>query len=207
MNQVRIYPVLILTVNATDMKKLLFLFTALALVLSACNNDDDDDNGPSGNTLSYDGPNATAPFLPTGLHELAARFTSQELTNYVGQDLAEVSFFLANIPQTCTIKIYGQGTRDAPGTLLYSATVSNSLAPFSWNNHRIQAPIEITGDDLWISIAVTHGGNLQSVGCDAGPADAGGNGDRILLDGNGAWSDYRQLANESINWNIRGIVE
>jgi len=187
------------------MKKLLFLFSALALVLTACNNDDDD-NGPGGaNTINYDGPNATAPFLPTGIHELAARFTSQELTNFVGQDLVEVSFFIANLPQTCTIKIYGEGTRDAPGTLLYSATVSNSLAPFSWNNHRMQAPIAITGEDIWISVSVTHGNNLQSVGCDAGPADA--NGDLILLDGAGAWATYRQLASESINWNIRGIIE
>ena len=187
------------------MKKLLFLLGALALTLAACNNEDNEDNGPAENTISYDGPNATAPFLPTGIHELAARFTSQELTNYVGRELAEVSFFIANIPQTCTIKIYGEGTRDAPGALLYSATVSNSLAPFSWNYHRIQAPIEIGGDDLWISIAVTHSNDLQSVGCDAGPADP--NGDLILLDGDGAWSTYRTLANESINWNIRGIIE
>ena len=182
------------------MKKTIWLFGALLLVLSACKKDDNEFDFE--NVINYDGENNTAPFLPAGDHETAARFTATELSEYVGRELIEVSFYIFNIPQACTIKIYNQGDRDKPGTVVYSATVSNSLSPFSWNTHEIRTPVAINGDDLWISIAVTHDLALQSVGCDAGPADP--NGDWLLLSTEQNWSTYRLLANESINWNTRG---
>jgi len=156
------------------------------------------------NTIHYDGPNQTAPVLPAGDYEAAARFTSTELSDYVGRKLIEVNFFMANLPQNCTIRIYDEGGANTPGNVLYSATVSNSLRPFSWNAHEIRNPIDITGKDLWISIGVTHSGTQQSIGCDDGPARS--DGDWLYRDSEQQWSTYRQISGESINWNIRGRV-
>ena len=183
------------------MRKTLLLLSAVLLVLSACKKNDDN---TFENVLNYDGDNATAPFLPGGAHEAAARFTAAEVAEFVGRELIEVSFYISNLPQSCEIRIYDEGDRDAPGTLLYSASVSNSLSANSWNTHELVNPIAINGDDFWINIRVVPGGSQQSIGCDSGPADP--NGDWILLSTGGSWETYRQLANESINWNIRGKV-
>ena len=180
----------------------ILIFTFIAVAFTACS--EDENNFDLDNTLHYDGPNQTAPVLPAGEYEAAARFTSAELAEFVDRQLLEISFFIANLPESCTIKIYGEGSVDEPGNVMYSASVSGSLRPFSWNTHEIRNPIDITGKDIWISIAVTHASTQQSIGCDAGPAHP--DGDWLYRDTEQNWSTYRQISGESINWNIRGRV-
>lgn len=185
------------------MKKVCFLLLALALALSACTKDE---NGfDIENTLHYDSGNQSAPNLPAGQHEAAARFGADKLASYTGRNLTEIYFFLASIPDECTVKIYGPGSSGQPGALLYSATVSKSLKSFDWNRHELRRPIPITGDDLWVSIALTHSTAQQSIGCDAGPAN--GNGDWLYQDLDQAWKTFQaRTRTESINWNIRAKV-
>lgn len=185
------------------MNKWTVIFFAIAAIgFTACT--EDEEGLGLENTIHYDGPNQTAPVLPAGDYEAAARFTSAELSDYVGRKLIEVNFFIANLPQNCTIRIYDEGDAGTPGNVLYSASVSNSLRPFSWNTHEIRNPIDITGEDLWIGVALTHTATQQSIGCDAGPAQT--DGDWLYRDSDQLWSTYRQISGESINWNIRGRV-
>lgn len=183
------------------MNRIALLFLAVSLTLIGCQEDEIIDRE---NLLSYDGPNNTAPLLPIGEYEAAARFTSAELAQYVGQKLVEVSFFIGDLPRDCVVKIYDQGTPTTPGTLLYQASVSNSLNPRSWNNHEVRRPIDITGKDLWIAVNVYHNDVLQSIGCDAGPAIP--DGDWLYEDSDQQWQTFQQRTGESINWNIRGRV-
>lgn len=183
------------------MKKWTFLLLGLALALSACQ---EDENFDLENTLHYDGPNNTAPFLPGGEYEAAARFTSVEQADYVGGKLLEVSFFIADLPQSCIVKIYGEGTADTPGNLLHSVSMSGKLNPFSWNSYELSNPIDITGKDLWVSISFTHSASQQTIGCDAGPAAP--DGDWLYQNDDQDWLSFRQRTGESINWNIRARV-
>ncbi len=190
-------------------KFLVFLFfLSTTLALGSCNNDDDNSPAPEiDQGLYYDGPNATAPILPGGTHEAAARFPAALTGPLAGKELTTVYFFMLGLPQGVQVKIYGQGNNNFPGQLLYTANIRRSeLNDFSWNEHVLTTPLELSGSEIWISIRVVHNNNFQSIGCDSGPRDP--NGDWLLLDGNNQWTTYQLLTNgESINWNIRAKVE
>lgn len=185
------------------MKKfaVLFLLSAFTLSFHSCKKDEDPDRE---NVLRYDGDNNTGPFLPAGYFEAAARFTPNETSKYAGRKLDEISWYLGPAPATCIVKVYGPGTNNAPGALLYEAEVTNNIRTSGWNRHRLSPQIEITGEDLWLSIAFTHSAQQQSIGCDAGPRKA--NGDFLFRDSNNQWTTYQALTQESVNWNIRGLV-
>lgn len=189
------------------MKNSVLLLLALTLFLaSACNNDDDSVDLPTAD-LAYDGAPQTAPFLPAGEHELAARFPASITSGFQGQFLSEIQFYLVNVPTFCEVRIYGENTGDTPGDLLYSADVSGGIGPNGWNIHPIIGDFEITGEDLWLTLRIQHSSETNSVGCDAGPANP--NGDWIFYTGANNWESFRQRSNgeANINWNIRGIVE
>jgi hypothetical protein len=184
------------------MNRILFLsFVVFSLV--ACEKEE----SPS-NVLQYDGNNVTAPILGPGIHEFAVRFTRKELEPYIGRKLAEVSFFAGNNPDGLDLLIYGAGTDKTPGAQLYRARLNNINNP-QWYEHKIAQGVDITGEDLWISIRVTHVQTQQSVGCDAGPSKEGG--DWIKHFDERDWLTFRNYTStasqrENINWNIRGIV-
>jgi len=183
------------------MRKISLLFVLASLVfLVACN--DDEDSRPT-NVLRHDGDNRTAPFLEQGDYEAAARFTAEETMVFEGQLLERVSFFIAELPSTCEVRIYQGGTDQAPGQLVYSADVSNAVEPLQFNDHALRDDITINDEDLWVSIFFSHGGRQQTIGCDAGPRDP--NGDWITE--NQQWTNFQQFSGgESINWNIRVFV-
>ncbi len=182
------------------MKKYTFLFCCLALMMSACQ---DDDNGP--NLLSHDGANVTGPLLQAATWQAAARFTGAETAEFSGLRLTQVEFFMGLAPAEADIFIYGPGVNNQPGDLLYQASVGNSITQTAWNTHRIVSPIELTGQEIWIAVNLVHQFDQQSIGCDAGPAAS--DGDWLFSSLDNQWRTYRERTGESINWNIRGIVE
>lgn len=184
------------------MKSNFFLFALCLLLFGACNKNDDGVSLPD--TLNLDGDNQSAPILPAGIYECAARFNAGLTSEYTGRKLEKVSFFMGEIPAACVVKIYDEGTDTEPGNLLYSADVRSGLSTINWNEHVLTDPIEITGKDLWISIRVAHNGDLQSVGCDAGPAVT--DGDWLFQTSDNDWRTLRQRLPININWNIRGHI-
>lgn len=180
------------------MRQKYLIFFTLALFIVSCGSDEDLDY-----ILSYDGENFSAPILDAGTHEAAVLFTSAETSDYSGQQLIEISWFTGPVaPVRTELKVYSQGTNNTPGSLLYNANVSNGLSLQAWNKHTLATPVDITGQDLWISVLVEHDIQQQSIGCDAGPNVT--NGDWLMSDT--SWSTYTARTGESINWNIKGTV-
>lgn len=183
--------------------KRFILFCLVVGSIFSC--DPDGDNGPS--VLSYDGPNETSPIRPDGLHEFAAQFTSDLTMPFQGRQLEMVRFFLTQEVDELRVRIYGEGTGSTPGNLLYEFDLTNRQTAGTFNEHRLSDPVDITGDDLWISMAVRLGGVQQSIGCDAeGSGQAGG--DWLFFEGDNQWLTFRQRTNgqASVNWNIQGVV-
>lgn len=154
--------------------------------------------------LQYDGDNLTGPILEAGLHEAAARFPASSLEEYDGYKLSGVEFFMGNQPASCKIIIYGQGSSDTPGAKIFEVDVTSALATPQWNEYTLDNPIDLGGEDIWISIALEHDQDQQSIGCDAGPGRL--NGDWLFSSSDGEWIPYSDRTPESINWNIRGKV-
>ena len=192
------------------MKLVHLLFLSLLLITFSCNSDDDDSPLTiDGDEFGYDGPPSTSPFLPGGTaYEAAAYFPAGVLNNESARGLKDVNFFMQDIPATCWVKIYGPGTSTSPGDLLFEEDVSDRILAPAWNRFRLPEPLDVTSNDFWIAIEffIDSQNPQQSIGCDAGPNKEGG--DWTFFNSDGQWQTFRQRANgESINWNIRGILE
>lgn len=176
------------------------LILVLSLSFSSC---EKENNGTS--LLNYDTENITAPqFLP-GDYEMAARFPANQTAPFQGRMLEEVEVYLLERPSRTEILIYDEGDGTEPGDILHSQVVTTAMRPNSWNTVVLDVPIEITGDELWISCRVRHRDPYGTVGCDAGPANP--NGD-LLFTADDGWTTLRDFSNQAIdiNWNIRGVV-
>lgn len=186
------------------MKKLLLFATITLIALSACNRDDG--SNISGDLLRLDGANFSSPSLPAGTYEHAVRFNANVTGLYEGDLLTGIQVHFYDLPSSdVEIIVYGPGTATTPGPVVYSGIVSG-LQPNAINNIEFESGdfITIGRSDLWLSIGYTIQSATQVIGCDAGPRDP--NGD-FLLDNIG-WTTFQDFTgSESINWNIRGIVE
>ena len=184
--------------------KYLNLFLIVALVLATGCKDDDDQ--PAINQLSYDGPNIQAPLFDPGLHEAAARFNSDYLQNYQGRFIEAIEFYIQDRPDVCEIVIYSGGDLSGPANVLYEIDITNDIDADSWNQHVLADAIEITGEDLWIAVAVTSSTPKRIIGCDAGPTIF--NGDWLYTELDGDWASFFNRTNQSIsiNWNIRALL-
>ncbi len=192
--------------------KVNILFLALAVfTLSACGNDDDAEPTPvtiyeENGLIYYDEGNVTGPQLAAGTYETAIRINSQVMGKHTDKSVKNVQWFMGFKPANCTVKIYGEGSATQPGSVLYSADVTADLQEISWQTHTIPDNLAIDGKDIWVSIAITHDIDMQSIGCDSGPRRD--NGDFIYDASNQTWETYEQrTGSESINWNIRLQVE
>lgn len=169
-----------------------------ALTLVAC----EDDDAPAEDILSLDGPNLTGPILEAGTHRFAVQFYPEDLEPFEGQNLATARIFVGQAPESMRISVHAGGTT-APGIELAALNVGNFGTTRRFIDYDI-GPVPIVADDfLWIVAEVELAQNQQSIGCDAGPAVEGGDwlwsSDRYL--------PYTERTTESVNWNIRGVVE
>lgn len=179
------------------------LFLLGMFFFASCKKDNTDPAGAT--TLKYDNENTSGPLLEPGEHELAVRFPASTLAELVGKKLTEVQVFVGELPQACVIKIYSQGNSSSPGALILQSDVRNSAEFPKWNNFKITPGIEITGEDLWVSVYVELAVKQQSIGCDSGPRKT--NGDWLFSGSDHDWLTYQERTGESINWNIRAVVE
>ncbi|MAT53777.1 MAG: hypothetical protein CMN32_04805 [Saprospirales bacterium] len=183
-----------------------YFFFAIAMLTLTLSCQKDESPAPTGNNvLHYDGDNFSGPLLAPGIHELAVRFPAADLAAHKGKRIQAVSFFAGNNPADCKVRIYGQGTATQPGSSLYQATVTNDLNTPAWNTHTIGPDLTIGDEDLWVSVQVQHPAEQQSIGCDAGPRK--NDGDWLFLSTDGDWKTFEERTGQSVNWNIRLVLE
>ena len=185
----------------------LILFTLTVFAFASCG-DDDAFSPVDGNILRYDGDNQSAPELEPGDHELAVRFPASVLEDVAGKKLVTIEAYVGAGPQSCKILVHENGTSTSPGNVIYEKDITSQAQNSPrWIIHQLDTPIDISGDtDIWIGVLVSHTVTNQTIGCDAGPRRDGG--DWIWQSTNGTWQTFQQLTGaESVNWNIRGVVE
>lgn len=184
------------------MKKLLYLFVAIAVVsFTACQ--DDDDNFDL-YTLNHDGANADAPALPAGSYEAAAHFTRADVERHAGTELVAIEYFIRDKPAYAEVRISPSDGSNQPGTNYEFYDVTNELTPFSWNT--LQLPFAKSIEEgLWLSVYFESVVDDQRIiGCDGGPAAL--NGDWLYDDYDQTFQTYEAREGVSINWNIRGVL-
>jgi hypothetical protein len=74
-----------------------------------------------------------------------------------------------------------------------------------WSEHTLDTPVDVSGEDLWISVGVTHAAFQQSLGCDAGNSYTG-EGDWLFKSTDGQWQTFANRTGDRVNWNIRGKI-
>ena len=193
------------------MKIRLLLLTLSVIFVASCNKDDGIPDGEA--TLRYDGENFSGPELEAGYHELAIYFPSSTMSQYSNWKLSEINFFAGGVDlsvstDSCAVKIYDAGSSNTPGALLYEANVTGTLTANldgQWRQHLLPTPLTVSGDGIWIALAIRQDTKRQFIGCDSGPNQA--NGDWLFQGSDNQWQSYVQRTSESVNWNIRAFVE
>ncbi len=134
-----------------------------------------------------------------GTYQVGAYFPASTMEQYMGMKLSQVEVFISAMPTSITLNIYGQGSASAPGQLLHSQAVTNTLN--DWSMIDLTAEVPITGEDFWITFSLAQQAMQFAIGTDTGPAVAG-YGDLINLDGL-VWNALSSFG-LSFNWNIAG---
>lgn len=158
--------------------------------------------------LNYDGENVTAPLLPDGVYEAAVLFTPVELAGLDGKQATEVILFVQNVPISATVRFFEGSSNGSPESLVSSQGIRSELVEDSWSRISLSSPVTIDEEkDLWLTLRFELSGDSQTLGCDAGPAEA--YGDFLFDDSDGQWQKLssRTSGGININWNLRLVVE
>ncbi len=173
-----------------------------ALGFASCA-DDDDSFDPY--VLKHDGENSTSPNLPPGEFEAAVHFTVLDIDQYPGKELIAIDYNVYEVPDRAEIRVSESNGSSVPGNIIFSRDVTNEINPFGWNTVNLGTPIPLEGG-LWLSLYFENSvDDRQTIGCDGGPGSV--NGDWLFDSYDNQWLSYRSRTGESINWNIRGVLQ
>ena len=177
----------------------------LLLALAAMMGCADDDDNFNLYLLSYDGENSTAPALPVGEYEAAAHYDIDEVRRHPGTELVAIEYFIYDRPEWAEVRISESNGNNTPGNIVFSQVVTNQIIPFSWNRVNL-GDAQALNDGLWLSVYFENSvEDLRTMGCDAGPST--GEGDWFYDSFDDQWRTYQARTQESINWNIRGVLQ
>lgn len=184
-------------------KLYLLLIVLCSLIVTSCGDDNEEQ------MLHYDGDNVNAPVFNEGAYVTAARFPANIMNIYNGNTLEAVDLYIMERPTAARLVVLrGDAASGSPIGEITGQSLG-SLTTNSWNRIALNQPVAIDGSELWIGIDFSVSSSVQVIGCDAGPANT--NGDFMLEDFPGEanqWTTFRDYTStESINWNIRGILE
>lgn len=189
------------SLNFGTIQVALLFFVVLMASFSSCKKDE-----KTVIQLNHDSENVDSPNLPGNTYEAAARFSTTMMEDYSGESLIEVEYYIQDVPNSTKLIVYKGSTSGAPGSVVYTSTLTGSVKADSWNKHTLSEPLVLDGSDLWLSIEFTHSDSRQVMGCDQGPAVS--DGDYFYDSATGLWQKFSvQFPAISINWNIRGKVQ
>ena len=138
--------------------------------------------------LRYDGGYATAVSLGNYSSGIFGQYYPREqMAALKGMKLSSVDVYINDVPAGAKIKVFGQGSdRAHAGEVL--ATQEFVPQPECWNHVKLDAPVEITGEDIWFGVEMTDmSASLYHIGIDGIPAVAG-YGDVCNVGGETWWS-------------------
>ena len=185
--------------------KFLWLFASVGLLFSLSSCKDDNNGFPwDPQLMHYDGINNNAPLTPPGVAEFAARFGQDAMNFYSGKKIDAVQLFIYDEPEKCYLVLYGKGSNNQPGEVIYQKDIGGTLNADSWNVIELDSAIAFPVDELWISVKLEDATNMQVMGCDAGPREEGG--DWLYQSTDGRWLRFNERTTDNINWNIRAMV-
>jgi hypothetical protein len=119
-----------------------------------------------------------------GSAEVMVHFRRQELAPYAGHQLQKVLVHWGSSrPKALTLKVYAAGAE--PVEVLREQRVDpGALTPGAWNELPLDAPLTLSGEDLWVGVAVTSPDDrVAGIRLDAGEQVAGVN----LINFQGSW--------------------
>lgn len=181
----------------------LFLFVFAIGAFVAC--EDDDPLDQDGSILQLDGVNDRGPLREAGTHRFAVRFDESRLANFDGCNLTGVRIFIGQAPASLEISAHVGGETSPAGTGEARIVAGGSIPSGGFFDYTFTDPLVIdAGQALWLVAEVSLNERQQSIGCDAGPRVAGGD---FLFSPATAWGTFFEETGESVNWNIRGVVE
>ena len=156
--------------------------------------------------IHYDGPNNNS--IGTGAEvtfETAARFTPEELGNYVNDPITKMRIWIAQVPDAdIKLRIWEGGEPGDPGNIVYEHQLDTYNVD-DWTEQILFTPVLIKPDtEYWVGYWI-HTPTGFPAGCDAGP----------MVPDKGAWinmapygwvllTDLNPTLN--YNWNIRATI-
>lgn len=137
---------------------------------------------------------------------VAHYFPSEFLEPYEGMLLHQIEFYIFAKPVYLEARVYGQGTENSPGSLLFSKIIPVENIDQEWVVVNLDIPIEISGEDIWIGYEVENEYATGCIGTDTGPANTG-YGDWYSDDGENWYSFSTESPWLDKNWNIAGHLK
>lgn len=154
--------------------------------------------------LNVDGDTASAIGWTTDITVyIATRFTPEVVRPFIGQEITSVDIFISDLPQgdEITVYIWEKGDFIVPGTSTILSQKTQTVAATSWNTITLDAPILLSGDEIWVGYEMTATGGTFVVGVDEEPIVAAAN----YFKAGPVWSESD--GNDGIgNYNIRANV-
>ena len=182
----------------------LFLFVLSVITFVAC--EEDEPIGPDLSILRLDQENASGPVRAAGTHRFAVRFTESRLTEYDGLNLTGIRIFVGRAPMRLELSVHEGGELIPAGVGERRVVASTPVSSGGFFDYTLDSPLQIDAStSLWLVAEVELAEDQQSIGCDANGSGVAG-GDFLFSPGTG-WGTFEDETGESVNWNIRGLVE
>ncbi len=149
--------------------------------------------------IHYDNANSGFKYCFRGIksYEVGVHFIPSKLKTFRGEKISRIRVFIYELPSTLSLKIYN-GLYLNEKTLIYRQEIKN-IKPYSWNEIRLDVPVTINDDDLWLGLSIKPGGYSKPVvGLDSGPGFFQAN----LYSTGDSWEHL----DIDKNWNIQIVI-
>ena len=181
----------------------LFLFVFAIGSFVAC--EEDDPLTQESEILRLDGDNVTGPVRSAGTHRFAVRFSESRLAAFDGKNLTCVRLYVGLAPLSLEISAHEGGDIFPAGTGERRIRAGAVVQSGGFFDYTFTDPLPIdVNQALWLVAEVELAADQNSIGCDGGPTVAGGD---FIFSQAAGWGTFSDETGESVNWNIRGIVE